>query len=239
VSHPEDLTADMVELKRLLAGEVSGYRLEKRYLRADGTPVWGLLSVGLVRAADGNPRHLVAAVLDITDRKAEEEQLRGLVDRDPLTGLFNRRRFRQEVELRRAKAQRYGSNATVLLLDIDDFKSVNDAYGHHVGDRVLLRVADILRRQTRQTDIVARLGGDEFAVLLTTGPDEAGTVGRAVIDRLRAALRVRSRDDFAGPPIEASIGVACLDAAEADADGPLIIADEAMYRDKRRRRGQG
>lgn len=244
LSHPADLDADLHQLRRLLAGQVPGYRLEKRYLRADGTVIWGLLSVGLVRAVGGRPRHLVAQLLDVTDRRAEYERLRRLAERDPLTGLYNRRRFHQEVERQLGRAHRYQESAVVLLLDIDGFKDINDAHGHHGGDQVLRRVADVLRSQTRDSDTVARLGGDEFAVLLPIGSAEAAMSHAAprVIDLIRAALATSASDDARDSPdvvTHASVGVALLDAHSADVDAVLIAADQAMYRDKQQRRDRG
>ncbi len=109
---------------------------------------------------------MLLQLLDITERKRVEAHLQHMADHDPLTGLLNRRRFEQELDRHVAHAQRYGTEGAVIVLDVDRFKQVNDAYGHSTGDRVITSVARVLRRRLRTTDTLARLGGDEFAVLL-------------------------------------------------------------------------
>jgi PAS domain S-box-containing protein len=112
---------------------------------------------------------LMGAVLtfnDVTERKRFEAQLQYLADHDPLTGLFNRRRFEQELARHLSYDARYGSGGAVLALDLDNFKYVNDSFGHKAGDEVITRVARTVSERLRETDTLARLGGDEFAILL-------------------------------------------------------------------------
>ncbi len=122
---------------------------------------------------------------DITERKRAESELQQLADHDALTGLFNRRRFDEELTRELARAARYQQPAALLVLDLDNFKYVNDNLGHQAGDQVVMSVAALLRKRLRETDIVARLGGDEFAILLPhTDGDEAKAVGeRAAASR--------------------------------------------------------
>ena len=119
-----------------------------------------------MRDRDGAPLHYIAQLQDISERKRLEEHLRHLADHDPLTGLRNRRLFEHDLRLQVARSRRYGEQAALMVIDLDDFKRVNDRHGHKVGDDTLKAVARALTRRLRETDLVARLGGDEFAVLL-------------------------------------------------------------------------
>jgi diguanylate cyclase (GGDEF)-like protein/PAS domain S-box-containing protein len=232
ITHPEDLDADLAQLEETLAGKRAGYQMEKRYLRPGGAVVWALLSVSLVRDAAGAPLHFISQVQDISERKRLEAELSRLATRDDLTGLYNRRFFEREVKQALRLLRRHGGQASVLFVDLDRFKEVNDTLGHQAGDDLLKHVALILTGRLRESDIIARLGGDEFAVLLPmTGADGAAAIVRALEQEFieRPAL-LEGRAVTA----RASIGVAELD-AELDVDGVLRRADQAMYAVKRSR----
>jgi diguanylate cyclase (GGDEF)-like protein/PAS domain S-box-containing protein len=233
ITHPEDLDTDLALLEETLAGTRAGYQMEKRYLRPDGEVVWALLSVSLVRDADGAPLHFISQVLDISERKRLEAELGRLATRDDLTGLYNRRFFEREVKQQLRLLRRHGGHASVLFVDLDRFKEVNDTMGHQCGDDLLRHVADVLTGRLRESDVIARLGGDEFAVLLPmTNAGGAAAIVKALEQEFieRPAL-LEGRAVTA----QASIGVAELD-AELDVDGVLRRADQAMYEVKRARR---
>jgi diguanylate cyclase (GGDEF)-like protein len=156
---------------------------------------------------------------------ASQDRLRQLVDLDPLTSLSNRRRLREEFD--RVKA----SGAAVIFLDVDNFKEINDRFGHIVGDACLLRVAAGLIRAFRTDDALFRLGGDEFLVLAAGLDPEAA---HARVSRLRDALAV---GEGGAPPCTVSVGVARL-APDAEPEAALREADERMYLEKRRQRGE-
>jgi diguanylate cyclase (GGDEF)-like protein/PAS domain S-box-containing protein len=230
ISHPDDV-AGTAEARRQLRDGASIHRNEKRYIHANGHVVWVSVNATLVRDADGNPSYILGQIQDITDRRRFEERLQQLVDHDPLTGLFNRRRFEQELERHVAHTQRYGAQGALLVLDLDDFKSVNDTLGHHAGDELIIAVAALLKAQLRDSDVVARLGGDEFAVLLPTGgADEAEAVAAKLVRAVREEITVlgarRSRR------VTTSVGVAPFGAADASGEELLIYADLAMYEAK-------
>ena len=165
-------------------------------------------------------------VMDVSDRKQFEGQLQHLADHDALTGLFNRRRFSEEVERALKRAKRFGEDGAVLFLDLDGFKSVNDSHGHAVGDLLLISAAQRLRHSIRPGDTAARLGGDEFAAVLTDLGTEDDAA--AVAERVVAALR----EPFAFEGIlltaSGSVGLAHW-AGHANADAVLRDADSAMY----------
>ena len=191
ITHPDDLPADFDVMRALVAGEVSSQVDEKRYLRPDGTIVWVARSVTLVRDADGEPLHFLDQIQDITERRRFERELRHLADHDPLTGLFNRRRFEQELDRHVAEVARYGPRGALLVLDLDHFKYVNDSLGHHAGDELILSVAALLQDRLRETDTIARLGGDEFAVLLPNADAQRGRARRGRSSCRRCATRRR------------------------------------------------
>ena len=232
ITHPEDLDADLAQLEDTLAGRRAGYQMEKRYLRPGGQVVWALLSVSLVRDAAGAPLHFISQIQDISERKRLESELSRLATRDDLTGLYNRRFFEREVKQALRLLRRHGGQSSVLFVDLDRFKEVNDTLGHQAGDDLLKHVALVLTGRLRESDVIARLGGDEFAVLLPlTGADGAAAIVKSLEQEFieRPALL-----DGRAVTASASIGVAELD-AELDVDGVLRRADQAMYAVKRSR----
>jgi diguanylate cyclase (GGDEF)-like protein len=155
-------------------------------------------------------------------------------DHDTLTGIANRRVFATELTRQLARDRRYGGDSSLLMIDLDDFKGINDTLGHAVGDLVLQAVANLLSERLRETDLAARLGGDEFAVLLPGTPREGGEI--LAIDLVHA---LRELDVDAGDgkevAVTASVGVACSSEIpdDMDDDGLLAAADIAMYNAKR------
>ena len=160
--------------------------------------------------------------------------LRSLSLIDDLTGLYNRRGFSDLGEQYLKLSRRTGKGATLLFLDVDRFKEINDTLGHHVGDRALNRVADILRSAFRQSDFVARMGGDEFAVL---APEGVGEDQRELVERVRQSVKEyneSSRDPF---QLSVSVGVTRADGeTRIRLDDLLADADRAMYEEKRSKR---
>ena len=227
ITHPEDLDADLRHVQEVLDGDIRSYQMEKRYLTSEGGVVWANLSVSLVRDAHGEPMHFISQIEDITERKRTEERLHYLADHDTLTGLFNRRRFEQELMQQLARCQRYGESAALLLVDVDHFKTINDTRGHRVGDVVLKHFAELLGRRLRKTDIVARLGGDEFAIMLShVSPAQARTVARSLVEYVRGSPPVVADGSV---PITASVGATMLDEDTGDLERVLVAADEALY----------
>ena len=236
ITHPDDLELDLAESTQLLAGEIDGYEMQKRYLRADGEPIWVQLSVSLVRGDDEEPLYFVSQVQDVTERRREESKLRKMADTDPLTGLANRRRFADDLAREVAKSGRDGSDLALLLLDIDGFKLINDTLGHRAGDDLLRRVAETLTLRTRKTDIAGRLGGDEFAVLLP-GADRAAA--RAAADGVLNSIRAEAFQ-FEDVEVRASVSIGVVMARDVDDPAVTLLAgaDKAMYAAKAAGRGR-
>jgi diguanylate cyclase (GGDEF)-like protein/PAS domain S-box-containing protein len=233
ITHPDDVNNDVEQYAQLLAGAIPAFQVEKRYFNAAHETLSAILSISLVRDAGSAPLHYIAQLQDISERKRLEEQLRHLADHDPLTGLRNRRLFEHDLKLQVARSQRYGEQAAVMMVDLDAFKSINDLYGHKVGDDTLKAIATALTRRLRETDLVARLGGDEFAVLLPHA-DERGTALVAEgLERVIAACSIELGDVVVHP--SGSVGVAMIDQQTVSAEQALVDADRAMYAAKRAR----
>ena len=211
---------------------------QARFGEQTGLVAW---STPNARPWDADEIRLLAASGKIVRMALEHEAIQREMMRqartDPLTGLLNRRAFREEVLRHTERADREGVPSTLMFVDLDHFKSVNDRLGHEAGDRVLIRTATILRETVRPSDLVARLGGDEFAVWLG-GADHMTAAERA------EALRTRlpdALDEITGgvpPRITLSMGIATRQVgADEDIDGLVRRADEAMYEAKRNGRG--
>ena len=160
----------------------------------------------------------------------QADQLADLSETDPLTGLTNARGLHDRLDAELARLRRYREPLSLLLLDLDGLKTINDRYGHRAGDEAIRSLADVIRSQLRDTDLGARWGGDEFAVLAPNTPKDAA---RALGERIRALLTERI-----GPgPLSGSVGIASVDPAT---DGGVVskaalmrAADAALYEAKR------
>jgi diguanylate cyclase (GGDEF)-like protein/PAS domain S-box-containing protein len=225
ITHPDDLAADEELLQETIAGRRRRYELEKRYVRADGGVVWAQLSASLVSDPEGRPLHLVGQIQDVTERRALELRLQHLADRDPLTGVLNRRRFEEDLVAQIARCARYGEAAAISMIDLDAFKAINDTDGHGAGDEVLRTVSAALEQRMRASDTLARIGGDEFAAILIGVEEEQ-------IPDLAAALTAAVADSPTARPVTASVGVVAL-RGEDTVDQALARADAAMYAVKR------
>ena len=214
-------------LERAAAGNGALVESDWTVRAAEGHEVHVLLSSRMLKGADGDDDILLVNVVDVSERRRYELRLAHLADHDALTGLANRRRFDEELVRHVERCERYGARGALLLLDLDNFKEVNDTLGHGAGDQLIISAAKLLRGGVRSTDIVARLGGDEFAILL---PDadraEAEGAARMVVERIReftATLEGTRRR------VTASVGVVTMKAAQEHTTDLLALADMTMY----------
>ncbi len=189
----------------------------------------------LLRKGENEPV-VLSVGMDLTARKQAELQLSWLADHDPLTGLFNRRRFQNELDRIFSEAIRYGRSGALLFFDLDQFKYVNDTRGHHAGDALLKVVASQLARLVRSTDIISRVGGDEFAIVISETDQLGATqVANKIIEYL---------NDVEVPVLEhsykvsASIGIALFPEHGETVQELLSNSDLAMYQAKEKGRGR-
>lgn len=175
---------------------------------------------------------VIYAILQLVFRLEQlRQRLQTLAITDDLTGCYNRRHFWERSEQEWARAHRHGLPLAVLLIDVDDFKRINDAHGHHAGDLMLQTLARACDASLRSTDVLARYGGEELAVLL---PQTSLSGALAMAERIRAALQ-HVRIDWQGQQVGAtvSIGVAAMHASHADLKAMIHDADVALYEAKR------
>ena len=226
--HPSNRRLAASELEQLMSGAIDVATGERRLLQRGGADVWVQVSVAPLGSARGSSE-LVVQVQDISERKRHEGQLAYLADHDPLTGLFNRRRFVEELGRMAASAYRHGVATAVLVVDVDHFKYVNDTYGHAAGDDVLTAVARILEQRTRETDVVGRLGGDEFGIILThSSAADAHTVALSLLHELRDHRSTLVNEQPVA--VTASIGLRMVERGDGlTADELIVEADVAMY----------
>ena len=167
ITHPDDIDTNLELDQQLLHGEIPAFAMEKRYLHKEGHLIYVILHVALLRDENGAPLHLIGQIIDITQRKVAEEQLRHNAFHDALTNLPNRPLFLDHVQRAIGHTERQSHYAfAVLFLDLDRFKVINDSLGHASGDELLQVIGQRLAVSVRPGDTVARFGGDEFAVLL-------------------------------------------------------------------------
>jgi diguanylate cyclase (GGDEF)-like protein/PAS domain S-box-containing protein len=193
----------------------------------------------LLRDANGDVVGQASVGEDITDRRRAEHELERLAFHDPLTGLPNRILFHEHLDVALARAQRAGCGVAVLYVDLDDFKLVNDSFGHNAGDELLCEVAARLKGSTRASDVVARQGGDEFLILIadvetTESGDvvDVGDVARRVAEQVRTALQRPLMLADTEIYTSASLGISLYPADAPDAESLLKHADIAMYKAK-------
>lgn len=235
-THPDDLDVSGDPQRRLLASEVDKVSFVKRYLSKDGRLIVISSLKSAARDPDGKILYFVSSQRDITEERALTEQLSLQALHDPLTGLANRALFEGRLSAANERILRRGGFNAVLLLDLDDFKVVNDTYGHLVGDQLLMGVADRLQSVTRASDTLCRFGGDEFLYLAEglTNAEQANMVANRLLGILTEPF------SFGAVVLEqhASIGVMVYDESSADQSECVRAADVALYEAKRLGKGR-
>ncbi len=238
VSHrrdtPCDPTTDPCPLKEVVARKAP-VMFEHTHYDADGQKRFVEVSAAPVFDEAGEVIQVVESSRDITERKRAEEaleeanrKLEELATTDDLTGLANRRQFMEVLEAEFRRSRRYGGRLALAMVDVDRFKSFNDAHGHAFGDRVLVEVAKRLAAEARQTDVVARLGGDEFVVLM---PETSAAEAVQAAERIRKTVSKNPISDGKRSALAmVSVGIATVENGKAGTPENLLKqADDAMY----------
>jgi diguanylate cyclase (GGDEF)-like protein/PAS domain S-box-containing protein len=252
VTHPHDLDADWALVRELLEGERDTYSLEKRYFTKDGRLVWVNLTVSLVRKPDNNPDYFISVIEDITLRKRIQDERDELIVQleervrertaelerlsltDPLTGIANRRSFDRCLEAEWDRAVRTRQPLSLILIDIDFFKNMNDSAGHSAADDALRAVSACLSQVAqRSADLAARYGGDEFVLILPDTSADGALMIASRVQELVEKLGVSNPGSSIDSAMTVSQGLAT---ASPDSKGTwrslLLAADRALYRAK-------
>jgi diguanylate cyclase (GGDEF)-like protein len=231
--HPDDRATVQAQSDAFIRGE-GGDLTDYRMVRPDGRIDWIRDRAYAFRDDDGSVLWEHGLLFDVTELKEAEARVAHLAYHDSLTGLANRQLFEETLAIAMERARRAQLVVAVLYFDLDNFKHVNDSFGHHTGDALLVQLADRLRSCTRDTDLVARQGGDEFLMLLgDLAPETADATIGSVAERIRTAM---SRPfDLHDRPFHArgSSGISVYPRDAVDSETMLRNADIAMYRAKR------
>ncbi|HMT07216.1 MAG TPA: EAL domain-containing protein [Pyrinomonadaceae bacterium] len=232
ITLPEDLGMTLVKVHELLAGRIQNCQMEQRYIHKTGRTVWTSWSVSAASEVGSGQPNLIFQIQDITDKKIAQEKLEHEATHDALTGLPNRTFFMTRLTAALEKAhlsEHY--KVSVLFIDLDRFKIVNDSLGHLMGDLLLKGISERLRVGLRPSDIVARLGGDEFTILLEGAYNEREVT--MIAERIQQRFNVPF--DLSGHEVysSASIGILHASAAHLTAEDMMRDADTAMYQAKR------
>jgi diguanylate cyclase (GGDEF)-like protein/PAS domain S-box-containing protein len=228
IIHPEDRAVLEAHTSNLADREEG--QAEFRIVRRDGGIRWIAHGCRPVFDSSGSYQGRRASNRDITEMVQLHDELKKLARTDNLTGLANRRAFVEAAQAEFERLKRYGSEATLLMMDVDHFKKVNDHYGHGAGDRALVALAQVLKTAARSTDLPARFGGEEFLLLLAN----TNLPGAMIIaERVRLAIaEIVTKSTLEGFGLTVSIGAASFDKGDTDWSDVVRKADKAMYRAK-------
>jgi diguanylate cyclase (GGDEF)-like protein/PAS domain S-box-containing protein len=208
------------------------FTVEYRFIRKDGSIRYFLEKGTPLYGKDGNPLYIDGVIFDITDYKQAEMELKRLAVIDKLTGVFNRTKFQELIEREIERAQRYNKPLSMIMFDIDNFKKVNDTYGHSAGDYVLKTLAKIVREAIRKIDYLVRWGGEEFLIIL---PENNLDKAHALAERIRKLIESYTFNNTG--KITVSLGVA--EFKEGDTEEILIKnSDSAMLKAKEKGRNR-
>jgi len=224
--HPEQRT-EMIETLRE-EGFVLGYEVTLR--RADGTELQASFDARGTFDSEGGLIYFDAIVQDITERVEAQRKLEQMARTDSLTGLYNRQHLMERFEDELARSSRYNRPLSVMMIDLDHFKQVNDGYGHLAGDDVLMATASLIDRTLRETDFVGRYGGEEFLAVL---PETSLEGALDLAERLRGAMEDTCHWMPCGDELEVTCSIGVAEAVCDEVEDIIDLADSAMYAAKR------
>lgn len=223
--------ADAERLHQLRSAAIAGhhgFKLDARIVTARGNERW-IRITATVECENGVPVRIFGIKQDITDEKRLADQMKYLAECDVLTGLANRARFQQELTRVESIQNDSQLDRVLLLIDLDNFKIINDSFGHPTGDAFLQEIAQRLREACRPSDLIARIGGDEFAILLGNGVDLAGIqqLAQRIVERLHAPVTLGDMT------LDSSISLGAARLGRATTEEWCMRADAALYAAKR------
>lgn len=220
--HPDDGPENRRRIQDHLEGRTPRYSIEQRFRHKAGHWIWVLDRGSVVeRDANGNPLRAVGTLQDISRRRARQDELDRRAHHDPLTGLANRAALNETYEQWNAERRSF----SFVLIDLDDFKPINDVFGHQFGDHALLAIADRIRACLGKGDIAARIGGDEFALLIQATRNETEQVAKRLVERISEPVGFADSVVSTG----ASIGITLVSDGAPDFEGAYRLADISLY----------
>ena len=229
-AHPSGLPELEAQFRKWLHDSRRQVSLEYRGIRADGQTRWMAASAQVTFLADGRPARIIGTNVDITERKRLEERITHLAQHDPLTGLPNRRLFRDIISLELAQARRNRRKFALLFLDLDRFKEINDTFGHETGDELLKEVSLRLKKCIRESDAAARIGGDEFNIVLAdiTRSEDVTFIAVKIMESFKRTFMIAGYEFH----VSVSIGISLYPDDSEEIDTLYRYADIAMYHAK-------
>lgn len=229
---PQEYAQSHFDADAVLMRSGGEQRYEAQIKRCDGERRHVVFHKAALYGADGEVTGIVGTILDITERKALEVKLADMAERDALTGLFNRRAILAHLEALHRDRRQASQTLCLMMCDVDHFKSINDRYGHGVGDEVLRKVAHALCQNLRDGDRLGRIGGEEFLIVLATADVEDA---RQVAERLRHLVSSMEVQCGEGTSLSVTISIGVAQSLPQDDDwsGAIARADEGLYAAKR------
>jgi len=234
-----ETSAQVAQSKQVITRLLKGEQLpmyERQFRAKDGQEIPVEITVELVRDTEGTPVHIQSVVRDITERKRMEEELKHMATHDSLTDLPNRTLLSDRLDQAMARSRRNRQPVALMLVDLDDFKGINDTYGHSAGDKLLQDVAERLRTQVRKSDTVARIGGDEFVIVLPDlqNPEDPCRFAQKILATFEQQFTFENHE-FS---VCASIGISVYPDDGEDAETLMKHSDSALYHAKEQGRNR-
>lgn len=236
LTHPDDLDEDIELFTKLLASEIDGYSLEKRFISRTGKVITTMLVVRCARNEDSSVDYLISMIQDISKQKEDAIQIEQLAYFDPLTQLPNRRMLDDRLKQALMLSERSRNYGALLFLDLDNFKILNDTLGHDCGDILLQQVANRLKVVIRERDTVARFGGDEFVILLeglNTNVVIAAAESEAIVNKILFSINQPYNIDEHTYSSSTCVGISLFLGHQTKPDELLKQADISMYQAKK------
>lgn len=225
-----DLNTLQDYMQQLMYNKITSHQGEQLCYQKNGEYLWILSTLSIIRDKSENPLYFIVQIQNITPQKKAEERLRHMAYHDPLTGLANRNKLEQFVHHILASSRRHQQSFSLLFLDLDRFKNINDTIGHEAGDALLQVIAERLRSAVRNTDLVARLGGDEFVLVITDvkRTESVALIAQKILESVLQAIIIKGQEIY----ITTSIGISIYPYDGQNMQTLMKNADLALYRAK-------
>ena len=234
--NPDDFKKELGKIRELMRGEKNSAKVVHRSFNKRGEIIWLMANISVIRDEKNKPVYFIAQFQNVSSERRSEESLRHMAYHDPLTGLDNRHRLEQYIPELISTSKQRNEIFSLISLDLDLFKTINDTLGHDAGDTVLEVVSDRLKSTVRSKDLVARVGGDEFIIIIndTKNTDVCAKIAEKILYNVLKPITVHARELY----LTTSIGIAVYPYDGQDLETLQKSADVALYRAKERGRNR-